>query len=199
MKRCVFLAAVFVSFFAACASVERPAEKPPEKPPASPQEILGAGVVSAGRLGAFLRENNPGLSLSYTQEIAALYIEEAADEGVNHDVAFCQMCLETGFLRFGGLVQPEWNNFCGLGAIDAEHPGERFPDSRTGIRAHVQHLKGYASPEPLRNELVDPRYRWIKYGSAPDIFALAGKWASDREYGGKIKGLLDRLYLYSFE
>jgi hypothetical protein len=67
------------------------------------------------------------------------------------------------------------------------------------VRAHVQHLKGYASEEPLNRELVDPRYRWIKYGSAATIHELTGRWASDREYGNKISAILERLYRYAFQ
>jgi hypothetical protein len=121
-------------------------------------------------------------------------VEEAAIEGVNHDMAFAQMCLETGFLRFGGLVTPEMNNFCGLGSIGPGQIGERFPDPRTGVRAHIQHLKAYATDEPLKQTLVDPRYRWVRYGSAPKIQGLTGTWAADKEYGNKISSLLERLY-----
>jgi hypothetical protein len=136
---------------------------------------------------------NPDAALA--QRLAGFYVEEAGIEGVNHDVAFAQMCLETGFLRFGNLVTPDMNNFCGLGAMDAAHPGERFPDPRTGVRAHIQHLKGYATDAPLKQELVDPRYKWIlPKGKAPTIAGLAGTWATDPDYAAKISGILTRLY-----
>jgi hypothetical protein len=90
------------------------------------------------------------------------------------------------------------NNFCGLGSIGPGQNGERFSSPRMGVRAHIQHLKGYATETPLAGELVDPRYRWIKYGSAPLIGDLAGRWASDREYGNKIAAILERLYRYAF-
>jgi hypothetical protein len=89
------------------------------------------------------------------------------------------------------------NNFCGLGAIGPGQNGERFPDPRTGVRAHIQHLKAYATDEPLKQTLVDPRYRWVRYGSAPKIQGLAGTWAVDKEYGNKISSLLERLYTLS--
>jgi hypothetical protein len=107
------------------------------------------------------------------------------------------MCHETGFLRYGGLVTPDMNNFCGLGSIGPGQPGERFSSARIGVRAHIQHLKGYASDAPLKGELVDPRYRWIKYGSAPSIHDLTGRWASDREYGNKLSAILERLYSFA--
>jgi hypothetical protein len=186
---------VLIGMFFSCTS--KPAVKtPPEKlvvPPA-PEDIMGTGLVKQEELALFLCENNPGVNPDYARELAGYYIREAAAEGVNHDVAFAQMCLETGYLRFGNLVTPDMNNFCGLGAIDAAHPGERFPDPKTGVRAHIQHLKGYATEEPLKQELVDPRYRWVKKGSTPTIRGLTGRWAMDPGYDAKIGGILVRLY-----
>jgi hypothetical protein len=138
------------------------------------------------------------LDKPFAKEFAKIYIEEAAIEGVNHDVAFSQMCLETGFLSYGGLVTPDMNNFCGLGSIGPGQSGERFPTPEIGVRAQIQHLKAYATDEPLKQTLVDPRRRWVRYGSAPTIYALAGTWAADREYGRKLKTILDNLYAESF-
>jgi hypothetical protein len=155
-------------------------------------------LVNSEQLAAFLSETNPAMNKVQASELARIYIEEAQIEGINSDVAFSQMCLETGFLRFGGLVTPDMNNFCGLGSIGPGQPGERFPNPETGVRAHIQHLKGYASAEPLNRPLVDPRYKWVKYGTAPTIHDLTGKWATDKEYGNKIVRILERLYDYSF-
>jgi hypothetical protein len=159
---------------------------------------MGEGLVSPETLAHFLAWNNPEAAAGFTAGLADYYVEEAAAEGVNHDVAFAQMCLETGFLRYGGLVTPEMNNFCGLGSTGPGHPGEVFPDPQTGVRAHIQHLKAYAADAPLNRELVDPRYRWVRYGSSPMIRGLAGTWAADKAYGDKIKSILERLYRFAF-
>ncbi|MDR2629747.1 MAG: glucosaminidase domain-containing protein [Spirochaetaceae bacterium] len=171
-----------------------------EKPsiPPVPEHILGKGLVEPEKLLAFLKKANPEADGDFVLSLAKIYVEEAAVEGVNHDMAFAQMCLETGFLRFGGLVTPDMNNFCGLGAIGPGQNGEWFPDPRTGVRAHIQHLKAYATEEPLKQTLVDPRYHWVRYGSAPRIQGLAGTWAVDKEYGNKISSLLERLYEGTF-
>jgi hypothetical protein len=161
---------------------------------------MGKGRVKAEKLAVFLYQNNKDACMTFTVELAALYVEEAANEGVNHDVAFSQMCLETGFLKYGGLVTPEMNNFCGLGSTGLPGPdglperGLSFPDPRTGVRAHIQHLKAYATDEPLKMELVDPRYRFVRLGSSPTIAGLAGTWAADRQYAVKIDEILLRLY-----
>jgi hypothetical protein len=184
-----------LSFAVSCAMIT-----PPEtvQKPESPKNIMGKGRISAEMLAFFLVQNNTHIDGSFVRSLAGFYIEEAVIEGINHDVAFSQMCLETGFLNFGGLVQPEWYNFCGLGAIGPEQPGLVFPDPRTGVRAHIQHLKAYATEEPLKGELVDPRYRYVRKGSSPTVEGLAGTWAADRQYAVKINTILQRLYDFAF-
>jgi hypothetical protein len=166
--------------------------------PAIPLHILGTGRVVPEELAAFLLSTNPQAGEEFSADLARFYTEEAEIEGVNHDVAFAQMCLETGYLRYGNLVTADMNNFCGLGAIGVDQPGERFDEPRIGVRAHIQHLKAYATEEPLRQDLVDPRYRWVRYGSAPTIYGLAGTWAVDKEYAEKIKRVLERLYRFVY-
>ncbi|GAB1484806.1 glucosaminidase domain-containing protein [Treponema sp.] len=159
---------------------------------------MSRGKVDAKSLAAFLLSVNQNLEVAYANSLARYYVEESDLEGVSHDIAFVQMCLETGFLRFGGLVTADMNNFCGLGSIGPEKRGEIFETPQLGVRAHIQHLKGYATDEPLRGTLVDPRYRYIRYGSAPTISDLAGRWASDKEYGNKLGALLKRLYDFAY-
>ncbi|MDR1930088.1 MAG: glucosaminidase domain-containing protein [Treponema sp.] len=159
--------------------------------------IMGKGKTGVAELSSFLLSVNKNADPEFIRELSAYYIEEAEIEGINHDVAFAQMCLETGFLQFGGLVTPDMNNFCGLGSIGPGIPGERFPSPRTGVRAHIQHLKAYASDIPLAGELVDPRYRWVRRGSAPVVALLAGTWAADTKYADKIEDILQRLLAFS--
>jgi len=157
--------------------------------------IMDNGKTDAEDLAAMLLFYNPNVSPSLAQEIANIYFEECIDEGVNHDIAFCQMTLETGFLKFGGSVLRSQNNFCGLGATGGSVRGEYFPDMRTGVRAHIQHLKAYASKEDINKPCVDRRYKYVKRGSATTIYALQGKWAADPLYDQKLENLLDRLFL----
>lgn len=185
---------------ASCAGLPEPlpAERtPPEKIPekAVPNPVIASpGTRSEAQLAAFLRKGNSSISEERAAEFARTYREEAAAEGINHDIAFCQMLLETGFLKFGGTARPEQNNFCGLGVTDSRTPGESFPTVRLGVRAHIQHLKAYGSREPLRGELVDRRFRFVKRGIAPTFHDLAGRWAADPAYGKKINDLLLKLY-----
>ena len=166
---------------------------------APPRFIMGKGEIRAELLVSFLLNENNDADREFTELLAGFYIAEAEIEGVNHDIAFAQMCLETGFLRFGGFVVPEMNNFCGLGAIGPEEPGIWFPSVEIGVRAHIQHLKAYACVQPMQRELVTPRYRFVRRGSAPVIQGLAGSWAADTLYAEKIELILQRLYSFRDE
>ena len=160
------------------------------------RSLTDPGVKTQKQLVDFFMTSRPDADRDMVNRMAGYYVSEAATEGINSDCAFVQMCLETGFLSFGGLVTPDMHNYCGLGAIDADHRGERFPTEQMGVRAHIQHLHAYATPEgvSLHNELIDKRYKWVlPRGKAPTIYGLAGTWAADKEYGAKLDRLLSRL------
>ena len=155
--------------------------------------IISAGNTSEVQLQLFLRNNNEA-ALGQFPDLPQIYREEATLEGVSYDIAFCQMCLETGFLRFGGDIKSEQNNFAGLGTIGGGADTATFENARIGVRAHIQHLKAYASLEPLVREVVDPRFRFVTRGIAPLVDQLSGRWSADLEYGEKIKAMVKRLY-----
>lgn len=158
--------------------------------------IMDQGRSTPQELAAMLLYYNPLIDISYANELALVYVEESTDEGVNHDIAFCQMILETGYLKFTGSVKKYQNNFCGLGATGGHKSGEFFPDVRTGVRAHIQHLKAYATSQSIIKPVVDNRMKYVKRGSAPTIYALKGKWASDVMYDKKIESLLTKLFAF---
>ena len=156
--------------------------------------IMDVGHKKVVDLANFLLESNKNIKANQAYKLANIYVEEAVNEGVNPDIAFVQMCLETGFLHFGGDVDAVQNNFCGLGVTGNGVKGLSFKDERMGVRAHIQHLKAYASTKKLNNTLIDTRFNYVKRGIAPTINELDGKWAADKNYGKKITSLLQRLY-----
>jgi len=154
-------------------------------------KIDSVGQKTAEQLVGFFMGRNPSADRQKVERLANYYVEEGAAEGVNSDIAFVQMCLETGYLRFGGLVTEDMNNFCGLGAMDAEHRGNVFETEQLGVRAHIQHLHAYGTTRDLVNDCIDNRYKYVQpRGKAPNVFGLAGTWASDRQYGEKLKKLI---------
>lgn len=134
--------------------------------------------------------------------------DEAVAENIKPEIMYAQAMLETGYLKYGGIVQVWQFNFGGLGAVDGNASGgcATFPDVRTGLRAQVQHLKAYASKETLNNSCVDPRFNMVTRGTAPYVEWLGQKenpnvnskgdsygWASGESYGFNIMSMINRM------
>ncbi len=158
------------------------------------KKIYSSGVLNKIHLANFLNDHNSQIPYLDVLQFASDYIRQCEIEGINHDIAFAQMCLETGFLKFGGSVSADQNNFCGLGAVNKNTAGESFKSKKIGVIAHVQHLKAYVSKDKLNSPLVDARFKYVKRGSVKTINDLTGKWATDPKYGEKIESLLHRMY-----
>ena len=182
--------------FSSCKTIKKEQIPEPKEPVQLSRRLLDKGQLTAEQLADFFINESPEKNWQEIYDFAALYIEESAAENINSDFAFAQMCLETGYLRFGGLVQPEFHNYCGLGAMDAENPGCIFETEQLGVRAHIQHLQAYATHEDqlLHNELIDPRYSWVrKTKYIETIEGLTGTWATDPNYAVKIEAILNRM------
>ena len=110
-------------------------------------------------------------------EFCKILYEEASFEGVCPEVLYAQVMKETGYLRFGNLVQANQCNFGGVGATGPGNPGYTFSSVREGLRVQTQHLKAYATTEPLNNPCIDPRFNLVSRGCAPKTTDLNGRWA----------------------
>ena len=167
--------------------------------------IMGTAQATAQQMALFCRSRNPAPQITgcSLEALAQMYLIEGATEGVRGDVAFAQSLHETGFFRFGGIVQPGQNNFAGIGALNGNTTGQAatFPNALTGVRAQIQHLKAYASTEPLKNPCVDPRFGLVTRGSAPYVEWLGAAdnpsgagWAyPGKGYGASVLTLLSQL------
>ncbi len=152
-------------------------------------ESTQAQLVNYYKKSATFPQSVYGMTL---EQFVEIYWQEATFEGVKPEVAFIQMCNETGFLRYGAQVTPEQLNFCGLKTRDGSVFAS-FPDVRTGVAAQVQHLKCYASTEPLVNSNnVDPRWPLVARGCAPTVESLGGRWAG-ADYGIHLRNMLNAL------
>lgn len=155
--------------------------------------VMGRSVASASDLAGWFRSTEIESRATVTiDELARYFIEEGVAEGVAGDIAFAQSIVETGYFRFSERVQPEFNNFSGLGAVDSGTSAEMFPDARTGVRAQVQHLRAYADADvteaTLAHPLVDTRFHLVRpKGRATDWEDFGGGvWATDPDYAGKV-------------
>ena len=168
-------------------------------------EIMGEAQATSQQMALFCRSKNaePKLTSCTLEQLAEIFLEEGKVEGVRGDVAFAQSLHETGYFKFGGIVLPSQNNYAGIGALNGNATGQAatFPDPRTGVRAQIQHLKAYASTEPLVNACVDPRFSLVTRGSAPYVEWLGaadnpnGKgWAVPGSgYGANVVKLLGQI------
>ncbi|MDR0678681.1 MAG: glucosaminidase domain-containing protein [Puniceicoccales bacterium] len=157
------------------------------------ERIMGSDSISTAQMERFLLRHNGSVGHGDAKKIATCYLQECQQEGVRPAVAFCQMCLETNFLSFPGSIARDQNNFCGYGVTASNYVGATFPDLRTGVRTHVQHLKAYATAEPTRRRCIDSRRRSVYLGSAPTVNDLAGRWNSDPNYGNRLCELIGQL------
>ncbi|MFC7284128.1 glucosaminidase domain-containing protein, partial [Gordonibacter pamelaeae] len=164
--------------------------------------IMGASESNASQMARYyVSKSLPYPSVVYASKGAGdlatfcnIVSEEAAAEGVRADVVFCQAMKETGWLQFTGDVKAEQCNFCGLGATGGGNPGLSFESVRMGVRAHVQHLKAYASTDPLVNDCVDPRFTYVTRGIAPTLEELNGRWAvPGNNYGQDIAAMIKEM------
>jgi hypothetical protein len=149
-----------------------------------PQAVSNVAV----RKGAHIRYRN----------VIALYYAIAPRYRVRPEVALAQAAHETGWGQYGGVVPPDYHNWCGLktaaGGSDTDPAAHaRFPDDATGILAHVQHLAAYAggpTPQDVGDPVVSPRLHLVQRGSAPTVEQLGGKWAPSAAYGARVAGIV---------
>jgi len=121
-----------------------------------------------------------------------IYYEEATAEGVRPEVAYVQAMKETGFLQYGGDASIEQYNFAGIGTTGNGVPGNSY--------AQVQHLKAYATTEPLNEACVDERYEYVKKAAAPYVQWLGQQenpqgtgWATGENYGYDIVEMIKKM------
>lgn len=143
------------------------------------------------------------------EELARLYDKYAREFGIRADVAWVQMCHETGFGRYGGDVDPSQNNFAGIGATGGV-PGNSFASAELGVIAQIAHLAWYAYPDHFDHpycrmvtsdssgivtEPGDPRHFLGEDGSPHRgnvriLEDLSGKWATGSGYGAALKKMV---------
>lgn len=168
----------------------------------SDYRIMGSAGVTAVQMAAMYQASGKVYPASVYQTKGAADIQtfcqivydECITEGVKPEVIFAQICHETAYLQFGGQIKVAQCNFGGLGATDDGTSGGTFKDVRTGVRAQVQHMKAYASTDPLVNYCVDPRFSYVNRGNAEYVQQLGkGNWATDTAYAVKLMNYINKM------
>jgi len=131
----------------------------------------------------------------WARRLATIYLKYDRKFNLRADIAFAQMCHETGMLEYTGIAKPEWNNFCGLG-ITGPGAKQEFKTEELGVLAHYVHLCWYFFEDhvnSLCSRTYDPRHfetagkHHPKYTGDLTIGFLGGKWAVPGDtYASKI-------------
>jgi hypothetical protein len=133
------------------------------------------------------------------QRIVKAYKQEAELEGVNYDIAIAQMCYATQNLTNREIRETTFN-FAGLDTSQGINTNHRNPNKHdnwpNGVKAHIEHLKGYASTIPPSTPIVNRRYQYLKdngyLGTVQTLDALFGIWAPlNPEYGDSIRRIMN--------
>jgi hypothetical protein len=159
--------------------------------------------VTPDRLMTFLASRNTRLPAKF-DTIAMAYRDLGNAAHIRWDYAFFQMILETNYLMYrrgdgsSGDVGQTQNNFAGIGATGGGVPGDRYPDVRTGVLAHVQHLLAYAGERVERPVATRTReYQGDiieisrKLNRSVTFSDLSRRWAVDSGYGKNIETIAE--------
>ncbi|WP_304443089.1 Ig-like domain-containing protein, partial [uncultured Clostridium sp.] len=170
-------------------------------------KIISSVNASLDAVEAWARSKNATETFVNLAKIYKKYAESRG--GVNWVVAYVQAAKETGYGKFGGVLDESYHNPCGLknpsgGDDNDANAHKRFDNWDQGVIAHLDHLALYAAasgyPKTVyvdswkdsslsSNETYDPRHiGWFGtvdgiFGKAKDVLGLTGSWASDPNYG----------------
>ena len=170
-------------------------------------DIISDVDVSVESVEAWARSKNATETFVSLAKIYKQYGQ--ARGGVNWVLAYVQAAKETGYGRFGGVLDESYHNPCGLkipsGGDDYDpNAHKRFDNWEQGVIAHLDHLALYAGangyPKTVyveswkdeglaSNETYDPRHiGWFGttsgiLGKATNAIDLGAKWAPSSSYG----------------
>jgi hypothetical protein len=172
----------------------------------SPQSSYAAGLDTSSRIiapprvteGQVVRYLVPKYNGAYTDAdvryIVDRYFDVAPTVGVDPLVAIAQMSHETANLSSYWSQRPR-RNPAGIGVTGAPGAGVSFPRWSDSVNAHVGRLLAYALPKgsgtDRQKRLIAIALSWRPLpdsyrGSAPTIYGLQGRWATDPEYAAKL-------------
>lgn len=146
----------------------------PTPVPTTPRTpIMGVETITVEQCQQFLHKHNPA-----APDIVPFYKKHGEALGIRWGYAVAQMIKETGYLKFGGDVKADQNNYAGIGAVGGGAAGASFLTPEAGVIAQLQHLYAYASTGDLGDYAqIDPRFGLVKRGSCLNWEDLNGRWA----------------------
>lgn len=132
-------------------------------------------------------------------DLADIIWREAISRGVNPVVAYCQSAKETGYGKFGGVLDASYNNPCGMktkagGSDTDKNAHQRFSSWEEGVAAQLDHLALYAGATGYPKSVTpDPRHFPYIAGKCKTVETLGGAWAPSATYGTDIVSMMKKL------
>ena len=118
---------------------------------------------------------------------------------VNAGIAYVQAAKETGYGKFGGVLNESYNNPCGMkkssGGGDYDPDAhQKFNSWDEGVQAHLDHLALYAGASGYpKSKTYDSRHFATIKGKATTVNSLGGRWAPSNTYGEEVNKLYNNL------
>ena len=175
--------------------------------------ILGKATATYAQAEAWVKSVKTANKL-LLQNLPIIW-KAAEGNGINPVIMLAQVCVETGYFNFGGVLNASFHNTCGLkttkGGGDYEANAHmRFKSWADGIQAHADHLglyagaencpkysphtKGYLNEKYKANgTTLDPRHFTYLYGKYKTVESLAGTWATDKKYDKTLKTMIAKI------
>lgn len=154
--------------------------------------IVGNKQATLGQARAWARSRN---AAQIFVDLAEKYWQIAPTRGgVRPEVAYAQAALETGYMKYGGVIESTYHNPCGMkkkggGPDGAASSHQQYASWDDGITACIDHLALYAGAAgyPLpEGATPDGKQSRSLYGVAPTVEQLGGIWAPSPTYGSHI-------------
>lgn len=154
--------------------------------------IIGKATTTVKAMQEWAKSKNAD---SLFVELAQTFYDVSVAYSIDPAVTYAQSAKETGFMKFGGVLDKSFCNPCGLktsagGGNYDKNAHTRFKDWKQGITAQVQHLGIYAGEIYKEDDVVDPRHFPEIRGTAPTVEKLGGKWAPSKTYGSEIVAMM---------
>lgn len=175
--------------------------------------ILGETKITYNQLKAWVKSKKSADPLLLAN-LPSIW-RAAIKRGILPEVMCSQICVETGYFKFGGVLDASYHNTCGLkttkgGSDKAASAHMKFKSWEEGINAHADHLALYAgakgfpkySPETkgyynekckANGTTKDPRHFTYLYGKCKTVEGLSGTWATNKKYAELILTLVKEI------
>jgi len=160
------------------------------------RNILNSPSITIEQMQAWAKSKN---AAQWFIDQAKNFYDISVSVGVDPALTYCQSAKETGYGKFGGVIDESYNNPCGMkvsaGGGDYDPNAHmKFTSWIEGILAQVDHLALYAGQKEYpKAETADPRHFPYLLGSVVFIEDLGGKWAPSLEYGKDILKMMKEL------